>query len=162
MTTTSLKANTVKINEELIPVISSDLLRHEGLVYEVYLDSEGKLTMGIGHMIKVGDPEFKKPVGTPVSEERIREAFKQDLVNAIRDVEDVFPAVGNYPDNVQRVLVNMMFNLGKPRFNKFEDMIEAVHNEDWNAAADAMINSKWFCQVKQRGVELVDMMSTRI
>lgn len=158
MTTTSLKANTVKIDSRLIPTISEDLIRHEGLVHEVYLDTEGKLTMGIGHMIRVGDPEFKQPVGTPVSEERIREAFKQDLVIAIRDVEDVFPAVGNYPINVQRVLVNMMFNLGKPRFNKFEDMIDAVEANDWNTAADAMMNSKWFCQVKQRGVELVDMM----
>ena len=156
--TTLSKANTVKINEELIPVISSDLLRHEGLVYEVYLDSEGKLTMGIGHMIKVGDPEFKKPVGTPVSEERVREAFKQDLVNAIRDVEDVFPEVGNYPDNVQRVLVNMMFNLGRPRFNKFEDMIEAVRQQSWKTAAEEMKHSKWHSQVKQRAVELEEMM----
>lgn len=149
---------TVKINDTLIPTISEDLIRHEGFVNKIYLDTNGLHAMGIGHLIKLGDAEFKRPVGEAVSEERIREAFKQDLVNAIRDVEDVFPAVNVYPVNVQRVLVNMMFNLGRPRFNKFEDMISAVRNGDWNAAANAMKDSKWYGQVKGRAVELEELM----
>jgi lysozyme len=148
----------MRINESLIPAISEDLIRHEGFVNKIYLDTNGLHAMGIGHLIKLGDEEFKRPVGEAVSEERIREAFKQDLVNAIRDVEDVFPLVADYPANVQRVLVNMMFNLGRPRFNKFEDMIAAVRNGDWDAASNAMKDSKWYGQVKGRAVELVDMM----
>ena len=148
----------MKVNQELIQVISTDLIRHEGYETKIYLDINGLHAMGVGHLIKLGDEEFKKPVGTAVSEERIREAFKQDLVNAIRDVENVFPTVNTYPDDVQRVLINMMFNLGRPRFNKFEDMIKAVRHNDWNGAANAMVDSKWYGQVKQRGVELEELM----
>lgn len=148
----------MKINASLIDKITEDLIKHEGIIFSIYLDTEGLHTVGVGHLIKLGDEEFKKPVGTEVSKERVLELLKQDLAIAIRDVEDVFPAVNTYPDDVQRVLVNMMFNLGRPRFMKFQNMIGAVRNGDWNKAADEMVDSKWYRQVKGRAKELEELM----
>ncbi len=148
----------MKVNEANIDTIIVDIVRHEGMIFEVYLDSEGYKTFGVGHLIKAGDPEFGKPVGTPVSEERVLDAFREDLAVTIAECEKLFPEIGSYPDEVQCILVNMTFNLGRPRLSKFKKMIAAVEENDWNRAADEMKNSKWYRQVKTRGVELVERM----
>ena len=51
----------------------------EGVVYEIYNDHLGYPTFGIGHLITKDDPEFEEPVGTPVSEERVTDAFAVDI-----------------------------------------------------------------------------------
>ena len=150
----------MKLNENLINTITQDLVRHEGTVLEIYLDTEGLHTCGVGHLIKLGDEEFKKPVGTPITEERALELFKQDLAVSIKECETLFPNLGDYPDPVQRVLVNMTFNLGRPRLSKFKNMIKAVEAKDWNEAANQMVDSRWYRQVKSRGVELEELMRT--
>ena len=43
----------------------------EGVKHEVYLDHLGLPTVGVGHLITEWDEEYEKPVGTPVSEERV-------------------------------------------------------------------------------------------
>ena len=148
----------MKLNEDLITTITQDLIKHEGVVLEIYLDSEGLHTCGVGHLIKLGDAEFKKAVGTPITQERALELFRQDLAVSIKECEQLFPNLGDYPDPVQRVLVNMTFNLGRPRLSKFKAMAAAIEKRDWNTAADEMVNSKWYRQVKGRGVELVELM----
>lgn len=148
----------MKINPDIIDQLTTDLIRHEGCINYIYLDSEGYKTFGIGHLIKAGEPEFGLPVNTPIESERVLEAFRADLVLAIKECEKLFPAIGDYPDEVQSILVNMTFNLGRPRLSKFKKMIKAVEENDWNRAADEMMNSKWYRQVKTRGVELVERM----
>ena len=51
----------------------------EGVVYKIYNDHLGYPTFGIGHLIRKEDPEFGEPVGTPVSEERVTDAFAKDF-----------------------------------------------------------------------------------
>ena len=51
----------------------------EGVKYNIYLDHLGYPTFGIGHHILDTDVESGKPVGTPVSEERVKECFENDL-----------------------------------------------------------------------------------
>ena len=55
--------------------ISAQLKIDEGVKYEIYNDSLGKPTFGIGHLILPGDPEYKQPIGQKVSEERVLSAF---------------------------------------------------------------------------------------
>lgn len=153
-----LMENIMKVKQELIPEITEDLIRHEGIVLEVYLDSEGLFTVGVGHLIKINDEEFKKPLGHKITEDRARELFKQDLGTAIAECEKLFPKIDEYPDAVQKVLVNMTFNLGRPRLSKFKNMIKAVEAHDWPKAADEMMDSRWYRQVKGRAEELVEMM----
>ena len=51
----------------------------EGHRNEIYLDSKGLKTFGIGHLVKKGDPEYGKPVGTPVPSARVDVVFEQDV-----------------------------------------------------------------------------------
>jgi len=142
----------------LIEQIKEDLVRHEGYVTEIYLCSEGHPTFGIGHMVTEADMEYTWPVGTPVTDERILQVFHDDCKIAVEDAELLVEDLHDHPDNVIRVLVNMVFNLGRPRLSKFKNMLAAVNAKEYNTAADEMIDSKWYRQVKTRGEDLVGLM----
>ena len=67
----------------------------------------------------------------------------KDLDIAIADAvsvigEEVFTGL---TDDRQDVLVDMSFNLGRPRFSKFKQMIDAVQEGDFDEAADQILDS---------------------
>ena len=62
--------------------VYEQLAEDEGIVLEIYNDHLGYATFGIGHLITDDDPEYGQEVGTPVSEERVRECFDNDIVIA--------------------------------------------------------------------------------
>lgn len=139
--------------------IKEDIERHEGNVPYVYLDHLGYKTMGIGHLIRQSEPEYLLKVGQGVSKEAIDEYFENDLRIAIDDARRIFGDLNEHPQDVIRVLVNMSFNLGYPRLNKFVKMKEAVAQKNYLKAADEMKDSRWYTQVGRRGPELFKLMS---
>ena len=142
----------------LIEQIKEDLVRHEGYVTEIYLCSENYPTFGIGHMVTETDMEYTWPVGTPVTDERILQVFHDDCKVAVEDAEKLVDDLYDHPDDVIRVLVNMVFNLGRPRLSKFKNMLAAVEAKDYVKSAEEMIDSKWYRQVGRRSEELVEIM----
>ena len=52
----------------------------------------------------------------------------------------------------------MMFNLGYPRLSAFKGMKRGVDSRDWDAAADEMVDSRWYNQVTNRANRLVERM----
>lgn len=132
----------------------------EGVVYEIYLDHLGYQTFGVGHLVRKEDPEFGQDVGTPVSEERVWEAFEEDLEIAHSECYALYGpgTFNNFPGEVQEILVNMMFNMGRTRLNLFRNFNKALLDEDWCKAADEMVDSKWYRQVTNRAQRLVDRM----
>jgi lysozyme len=148
----------MSLKTELFDLIKEDLVRHEGYVTEIYLCSEGYATFGIGHMVTENDMEYTWPVGTPVSDERILQVFHDDCMDAVEDAEELVDDLYSHPDNVVRVLVNMAFNIGRPRLSRFKKMLAAVNEKKYVKASQEMIDSKWFHQVGRRSVELTEMM----
>lgn len=142
----------------LFEVIKEDLIRHEGYIREIYLDSEGYETFGVGHLVTELDMEHSWPIGSPITDERILAVFDEDFLDALEDAESLVDGLYNHPDSVIRVLVNMAFNLGRTRLRGFKKMLAAVEAKDYKTAADEMEDSKWYRQVKRRGVELVNIM----
>jgi hypothetical protein len=65
--------------------LREELAADEGCRYEIYLDSLGLPTFGIGALVKEHDPEYGLPVGTPVSEDRVRQRFNLDIAVTIED-----------------------------------------------------------------------------
>ena len=129
----------------------------EGVVYGIYNDHLGYPTFGVGHLIVEDDEEYGRPVGTAVTEERVRACFARDLDIAERECytlygEGVFRL---WPDEVQQILVNMMFNMGRPRLSKFKNMNKALWNEDWERAAIEGRDSLWYRQVTERAERLM-------
>jgi len=128
----------------------------EGVKYEVYNDHLGYATFGVGHLVLESDPEYGDPIGAPVSESRVVEAFEQDCENVLRDCNILYEDFGDLPEEAQQVIANMMFNMGRPRLSKFKGMKRGVDSRDWNAAADEMVDSAWYRQVTNRANRLVD------
>tara|TARA_B100000900_G_C20451618_1_gene663393 strand:+ start:106 stop:558 length:453 start_codon:yes stop_codon:yes gene_type:complete len=130
----------------------------EGIVNEIYNDHLGYPTFGIGHLITEDDPEEGLPVGTPVSEERIQQAFESDIEWVLADCKKLYNNFESLPEEAQQIIANMMFNLGYPRLSKFKGMRAGVEDENWEAAADEMLDSRWARQVGARAERLSDRM----
>ena len=130
----------------------------EGVKYEIYKDHLGYPTFGIGHLVIDSDPEYGQEVGTPVSEDRVIEAFDNDVQVVLADCERLYNDFNVLPEEVQLIIANMMFNMGRPRLSKFKGMKAGVDAQDWNKAADEMIDSNWYKQVPNRAGRLVKRM----
>ena len=138
--------------------LRKELTEDEGCVYEVYNDHLGYPTFGIGHLVRESDPEHGEEIGTPVSEDRVIEAFESDIETVLSDCDTLYHKFESLPEEAQLIIANMMFNLGYPRLSKFKGMKRGVDSEDWNAAADEMVDSRWYKQVTNRANRLVERM----
>ena len=123
-------------------------------------DSLGYKTLGIGHLCQPEDPEYDWEVGTKVSEEVVSMYFEDDFKKHLAETIHVFgtdEAFYNLPEDIQRVLVNMCFNLGATRLSKFKNMLAACRSYNWQEMARQMEDSRWFGQVGRRSIELQKM-----
>jgi len=130
----------------------------EGSVNKIYLDHLGLATFGIGHLVTEWDEEYGWEVGTPVNEDRCIECFDTDIQIVLSDCDRLYPDFNELPEEVQRIIANMMFNMGRPRLSKFKGMKAGVDARDWNAAANEMVDSRWYRQVTKRADRLVERM----
>ena len=141
--------NLIKLQDE----ISKD----EGIKFETYRCSLGHLTGGIGHLITEWDEEiYSGPVGTAIPTEQVNDWFAKDIETTIKDCNLLFSQFNNLPDDIQRVLANMCFQLGRPRLSKFKNMLAAVEDLDWARMADEMEDSNWYKQTPNRAQRLID------
>ena len=138
-----------------IDKLRRDLEIDEGVKYEIYLDHLGYPTFGIGHLITEDDSEDGLDVGTSIDTVRVNEAFEDDVQNVLSDCEKLYVQWEHLPEEVQLIVANMMFNMGYTRLSKFKGMKRGVDARDWNAAADEMVDSRWYNQVTNRADRLV-------
>jgi len=143
-----------------IELCKQEIKRHEVEVLNIYEDSLGYKTLGVGHLCKPEDPEYDWAVGTSVLQEVVDMYYEDDFDKHYMEAIHVF---GNHedwdklPEVIQRVLVNMCFNLGGSRLSKFRNMLKACRNHDWKEMAVQMEDSRWYKQVGRRSKELQDM-----
>ena len=135
----------------------AEIKRHEGEVLEIYNDSLGYKTLGVGHLCQPNDIEYSWEIGTPVSQEVVDVYYEMDFNKHYYEAVNVFgdeKSFNNLPDDIQRVLVNMAFNLGGTRLSKFRNMLKACREHNWQEMARQMQDSRWFHQVGRRSLEL--------
>ena len=138
-----------------IEKLREEIAADEGEVHEIYLDHLGYPTFGIGHLVLDSDPESGLPVGTTIDNDRVVEAFESDIETVLSDCNKLYSDFDDLPEEAQRVIANMMFNMGRPRLSKFKGMKSGVDARDWNRAADEMVDSRWYRQVTNRADRLV-------
>ena len=141
-----------------LDLLREELKTDEGVKYEVYLDHLGLPTCGIGHLIKDTDPEQGLEVGTAISEERVNELFDEDIQVTLQECRYLYQDFDDLPEEAQRIIANMMFNLGRPRLSRFLKMKQHVDNRDFISASEEMKNSKWYRQVTNRAERLCQRM----
>lgn len=125
-----------------------------------YIDTEKKLTGGIGHLMTKEEKKLY-PEGTAIPNDVVTKWFKTDMDEADTELTRILEKKSvHVPDEVYNILLNMTFNLGEKGISKFKKMWAAVEVSDWKTAAAEMKDSKWFKQVKNRAVRLVDRMAS--
>ena len=68
-----------------IDKLREQLIIDEGQVNEIYNDHLGYPTFGIGHLVTERDEEHGLPLGTLVTEERVKECFAKDVIIVLED-----------------------------------------------------------------------------
>lgn len=125
------------------------LMRHEGIRLKPYRDTVGKLTIGVGRNLS--------DVGI---------THDEAMFLLENDLDGVVAQCGHFAwyrqlDAVrQRVIADMVFNLGITRFSAFKATIRAIETGDYEKAGAQMLKSLWAKQVKGRAVRLADIMRT--
>jgi len=76
----------------------------------------------------------------------------------LSDCERLYKDFEDLPEEAKRIIANMMFNMGYTRLSKFKGMKRGVDARDWDAAADEMVDSRWYRQVTNRAERLVNRM----
>ena len=146
-----------------------ELIKHEGLRLQVYKDTLGIDTIGIGRNLE--DRGISKeeldwmdyPSIDHVYEWGITEADAVYLAqNDVQIVEDELLNAHSCLDRLdsvrQLVLIDMAFNMGVPRLCLFKKMWAAIHVDDFVTAAKEMLDSRWANQVKGRATKLANAM----
>lgn len=129
-------------------VLATKLIKkHEGLRLKPYRCSSQKITIGYGRNLQ----------DNGISQEEADTLLQHDLDSAIKEAESL-PFFSSLNEPRQAVIVDMVFNLGLPRFGMFKKMIVAIERELWHVAANEMLNSRWARQVGKRANTLSEMM----
>lgn len=151
--------------------LESQLKTHEGYQMKAYLDTKGNPTVGIGFNLNRSDASNRLArVGAdynavlakkqPLTDNQIRTLFYEDVDTAEKDARSLIKSYDSQPEIVQRVVCDMLFNMGKPKFSKFKKTISAIEARDYQTAAKEMKNSDWYAQVGNRSKYLVKQMKS--
>lgn len=124
------------------------LKRHEGKSLKPYHCTAGKLTIGYGRNLD--------DVG--ISDSEASFMLRNDISKAYVDLIQNHPWVDDLDIARREVLINMVFNMGISRFNKFIKTLAAVRAGDYEEAAEEMLSSRWADQVGDRAHELARQM----
>ena len=118
--------------------IKSAIKKEEGLRLDVYPDITGQMTIGYGHLLSKGS---KIPL------EAAEIIFEADYQNAVKDYEKLHLDL----DPVRRAaIVDMLFNMGLTRVQKFQRMIAALREGNWDRAAIELMDSGYARQLPNR------------
>ena len=130
------------------PKLLLELERDEGLRLHPYTDTVGKITIGIGrNLTDVG-----------LSKEEVYALAGSDIYMACGDLDHYLPWWNRLSEVRQRVLANMVFNMGIRRLQGFALFLNAVQIGDWEEAAKQMLDSQWARQVGPRATRLAEQM----
>lgn len=134
----------------MIEKLKQSLTLHEGRKNFPYVDTVGKITVGIGFNL----------TDRGLSDEWIDKQFIDD-VNYFHDQLNEFSWFRDLNEDRKVVLIDMAF-MGIKTFLKFTRLIQALKDKDYKKASKEMLNSKWATQVKGRAFDLAEGMLTGI
>ena len=146
------------------------LVLHEGLELLPYKDSLGIDTIGIGRNLEhrgLSEAELAH-IGKDISDicewgitkEQAYYLAENDIKIVEEEVCKAHPCVVELDEIRQRVIIDMAFNMGVPRLNKFKKMWKAIEEENYEESKIQMLDSRWANQVGNRAVRLSNAMET--
>jgi len=142
------------VAQEVTPLeqrATQQLRRDEGEVLHAYQDSLGYWTIGIGVMID-------KRRGGGITQEESEYLFVNRLRARIGELDQMLPWWRTLDEPRQGVMLNMSYQMGVLGLTGFVNTLRMVQAGSYEAAADAMLKSKWASQTPVRAQRLSDQM----
>lgn len=145
-----------------IEKLKEDLIRDEGVRLQPYRDTTGNVTWGVGRNLTA------KPLKTHEAEALLRRAklsiedakfiLDNDIADAVFELHTNLPWVQYLPENKQRALANMVFNLGIAGLLKFKPTLALMREGRWFEAVGRLRKSLWAKQVGKRSERVCDLL----
>lgn len=135
-----------------IDEIAEALKREEGFSAHAYLCSENRLTIGYGRNVdELG--------GIGISPDEADLLLRNDIDRTIAECEQ-WEWFGDLQPAQQSVLIQLCYQLGRPRLSQFKLMLAALSKQppDLIAAADELLDSRFAEQVPRRANRLAEQM----
>lgn len=119
----------------------------EGFRQDVYYDSLGVLTVGIGHKVLVAD-NLKH--GDRITKEQVWAFFWADTAKAFDAAKKQAKQLGKYTPEMIAGLTSVNFQLGTGWTQKFYETWPALLRGDWYTAVQNLRRSLWYQQTPVR------------
>lgn len=126
------------------------LVEHENVTHFPYVDTVGKITIGIGYNL----------TDRGLSDEWVNNQYQQDVDYFYHHLSE-FNWFNELNDDRKIILIDMAF-MGLKKFLGFKRMITALELHDYADAANEMLDSHWADQVKSRAMQLAQGMESGI
>ena len=118
--------------------------KHEGFSPVVYKCPNGYDTIGYGQRVKY----------LKVTEDQATEWLVEEVKELKRRIASTFGWGFNSPDEVKKVVVEMVYQMGLSAFSKFKKTIYLLETEQYKDASIEMLDSLWAKQTPNRAKEL--------
>lgn len=109
------------------------LIKREGNVEYSYLDSLGKLTGGVGHLLNK-EEQYIYPEGTYIPEDVRNAWFEEDLNTAMKAANQQLHDLNLISMDFRDALVSVNFQLGTKWWKKFPNAYNAIKQRNWTRA----------------------------
>lgn len=129
------------------------LAKREGRRAIVYRDPRGRLTVGIGHLVRLADDlEF----GDRISNERINEFFRHDTAAAFEAAQQQMAEAGIHDHRFLPYLASVCFQLGIHWIHIWEHTWDLICAGLYERAAQAVQHTPWARETPTRVLDFVN------
>lgn len=140
----------------------SEIAADEGIRSTPYKDTHGNWTGGIGHNLSAhGIPwsQIAAWLKTGIPDKTIKSWFGEDIQAAIQCCDHIFSGYAALPDEAQRILANMAFDLMYGLWD-WPGLRRHIEAGDWKAASGDILQSRFAAQDPARCRRLAARMRT--
>ena len=137
--------------------VKQSIIAHEGKVNKIYKDHLGNATFGIGHLVLPTD-DLEEGVEYP--DEKVMEIFEKDF-EISKEGANLFVPEENIHPTAFGIVIEMCFQLGLPRLQKFKRFHYHLNKCEYEESAAEMLDSVWAKkQTPNRAKALADKMKS--
>ncbi|KAN0037704.1 hypothetical protein ACTFIV_003058 [Dictyostelium citrinum] len=163
----------------MVSTLKEMLKYDEGEELEMYKDTQGYYSIGIGHLITKKDDKdeaikiLEGEIGHKVelnsnNEPEItscesQSLFEKDASAAIQSIENnsTLSSIYDDLDSIrQMALTNMVFQLGENGVSKFKKSLKLIEEKKWEDASVELKNSSWNKQTPNRSNRVISVFKT--
>lgn len=147
-------AKLIGVGEEYI----RDLENLEGFRNKIYIDANGNMTIGIGHLVK--PDEIEKFSKVSLSNEEVYTLLAQDLLDRDLNMQTFIneSVYNEMPTHFKESVLDLIFNNGEGAVKNNEELLKAINDKDYPKAISLM-NQDYSVVTNEKGEKIKKYLS---